>query len=161
MIGDAASLNPGRRDPFSFRGGSILVKRSFPLIVLFVAALALPRPASAQYFPNIWGSDHSSDLDIQKLRNDQQARLQKYAAPVAPGTPDRGPGLSLGKPGPYGRVDLSGRPVTGYAAIRGERANFGPPQRRSSRPAPNVYKPSPRLRVPSRGLAIPPPPPIR
>lgn len=123
------------------------MKRFFLPLGFLIASLALSRSTSAQFQPNIWGANRAGELDVQKLRSEQTARLKKYAAPVKPKVAPKPPALNRGAPGPYGRVDLSGRPVPGYAAIRDHGATFlGPPQRRVSRsPAPNVY--TPRLKA--------------
>jgi len=146
------------------------VKRSLLLAASFVASLALAQPASAQFRPNIWGSNSSNNLDIQKQRSALMAQRQKYAAPAKPRSAPKPPGLSLGTPGPYGRVDLSGRPVAGYATIRDIKSPiFGPPRHSAATRAtarthapralasPRAISPTPRV-PPAR--RIPPPPPI-
>lgn len=149
-------------------GGSIFVTRSLLLSTIFVASLelALAPSASAQFRPNMWGSSRANSLDIQKQRSAQMGRLQKYSAPVKPRAAPRPPALNLGTPGPYGRVDLAGRPTPGYASVRDHDSPiFGPPRPpKSTRANSNVYAPraltSPRAIPPVSPRAIPPAPRI-
>lgn len=141
------------------------MKRPLLLIVLYVAPLALSQPVSAQYGANIWGANRSNELDIQKLRSDQQARLKRYAAPVSPKA--EASNRNKAAAGPYERVDLAGRPVPGYAAIRDDKAFFGPPRREAQRPAastsPGLRRGAPLHQVTPSAFSSgtpPPPPPI-
>lgn len=143
----------------------MLVRRSLLPIAVFAAALAIPLPASAQYGFDPWGGSQFEALDIQKLRDEQRARLQKYAAPVSPNAGVSG--AHRGAAGPYGRVDMSGRPVAGYATIRDDKAVFGPPRWSASRTAAPTAPASPRKAPAHRtGTSAllpktpPPPPPV-
>jgi hypothetical protein len=83
------------------------------LAAAMTVAILWCNSASAQY----GGQSHDPNEEIEAARSRQKAQAQKYAR----GSASRArPTFGGSGADPYGRIDMSGRAVPGYPAIRGD-----------------------------------------
>ena len=110
------------------------MKRFILFVAVVILASAWSSPAKAQYGLGGLGNIPDMSAEVDAMRTEQKQQVSKYAKPqsrVSRGAPARS---SLSNPPSidrYGRMDLSGHPVSGYPIVRGDLT--GPSSPRVSR----------------------------
>jgi hypothetical protein len=101
------------------------MKRVFLLAAVVFVASTWPRPARAQLgIPNLGlGTDIGTPRQDQKIQLKQQPKKNTPPPPVvgaSRGTSSRSARSNIGSLDRFGRVDMVGKPVSGYPSIRGD-----------------------------------------
>jgi hypothetical protein len=101
------------------------MKRVFLLAAVVIVASTWPRPARAQLgIPNLGlGTDIGIPRQDQKIQLKQQPKKNTPPPPVvgaSRGTSSRSARSNIGSLDRFGRIDMLGKPVKGYPAIRGD-----------------------------------------